>query len=391
MFINQHKPNLKQDSSASSALQRLPWIGNFLRFGMGETLQRLGLLISFMVMVGVIVWLMQRFYLKPAEALTAAASAIETAPEDVVAPLPNAPLFDKNALDAAGLTRLAFLHTILPVINRTEVLLYEVAPGDNIFSIAEKFNLKPETLLWGNRYTLGDNPHLIVPGQQLNILPVNGVYHQWNAGEGLNGVAGFYQVTPEDIINYPGNRLDPATIGDYANPNIEPDTMLVIPGGVGTFIDYTPRITREEPATAQILGAGACTGSYEGISGSLSFIWPTTERYLSGFDYTPAANHFGIDIAGAQGNPVYAADSGVVVYAGYNDYGYGEMVVIDHGYGWQTLYAHLSVINVSCGQEVIKGETIGLVGNTGNSSGAHLHFEIRQDEYGRLNPWDYLR
>ena len=91
------------------------------------------------------------------------------------------------------------------------------------------------------------------------------------------------------------------------------------------------------------------------------------------------------------GNPIFAADNGVIVYAGWNDYGYGEMVVIDHGYGWQSLYAHLSVINVGCGQEVFRGDTIGLMGSTGNSSGPHLHFELRSDEYGRVNPWDFLQ
>jgi murein DD-endopeptidase MepM/ murein hydrolase activator NlpD len=124
--------------------------------------------------------------------------------------------------------------------------------------------------------------------------------------------------------------------------------------------------------------------------GSLVFVWPTTEHYLSGFDYSPETNHFGIDIAGQMGNPIFAADNGVVVYAGWNDYGYGEMIVIDHGSGWQTLYAHLSQVNVSCGQEVMKGDVIGLMGSTGKSTGPHLHFEMRSDDYGRVNPWNFL-
>jgi hypothetical protein len=292
-----------------------------------------------------------------------------------------------------GVARQADLHTVLPVITntRTQVIEYTVESGDSIFSIAEKFNLKPETILWGNRYTLRDDPHYIVPGQTLNILPVDGVYHKWSAGEGLNGVASVYGVTPEEIIDWPGNNLDAAEIGDFANPDIPPDTMLVVPGGQGSYMDlYTPRITRDEPATAKNLGAGACTGSYDGITGTLTFIWPTTEHYLSGYDYSPEANHYGIDIAGQLGNPIYAADNGVVVYAGWNDYGYGEMIVIDHGAGWQTLYAHLSQVNVGCGQEVYQGETIGLMGSTGKSTGPHLHFEMRSDDYGRVNPWDFL-
>jgi murein DD-endopeptidase MepM/ murein hydrolase activator NlpD len=285
------------------------------------------------------------------------------------------------------------LHTILPIQqNRYDVIQYTIEPGDSIFSIAEQFNLQPETLLWSNRYTMGDDPHFILPGQILNILPVDGVYHRWSLGERLTVVADFYNVTPEDIINWQGNELDPDEIGDYDNPKIPDGKMLVIPGGKGTYPDFrTPRISRDEPATAKHLGPGACVGSFEGITGSLSFLWPTTERYLSGYDYNPATNHFAIDIAGALGNPIFAADSGVIVYAGWNDYGYGEMIVVDHGFGWQTLYAHLSRVDVSCGQEVYQGDVIGLMGSTGMSTGPHLHFEMRSDEYGRVNPWDFLR
>jgi murein DD-endopeptidase MepM/ murein hydrolase activator NlpD len=124
--------------------------------------------------------------------------------------------------------------------------------------------------------------------------------------------------------------------------------------------------------------------------GTGTFLWPSTEHYLSGYDYSPETNHFGIDVAGQLGNPIFTADSGVVTYAGWNDYGYGEMIVIDHGSGWQTLYAHLSQVNVTCGQEVNQGDTIGLMGSTGQSTGPHLHFEMRNDDYGRVNPWDFL-
>ena len=362
------------------------------RMGLGDSALRGATVITTLVLVLLVVWVMDAFYLEAANPEIDSLSAVSA--ETLVTPATRVdpPLFNAGGSDASGVARQADLHTTLPLRQtRYEVVEYTVESGDSIFSIAEKFDLKPETILWGNRYTLGDDPHFILPGQTLNILPVDGVLHMWTAGEGLNGVASFYNVTPEDIINWPGNDLDPDEIGDYANPNIPPDTMLVIPGGQGTYTDWrTPRISREEPATAKHLGPGACTGSYEGITGSLVFIWPSTERYLSGFDYTPDTNHFGIDIAGRTGNPIYAADHGVVVYAGWNDYGYGEMVVIDHGSGWQTLYAHLNQVNVSCGQEVIQGEVIGLMGSTGKSTGPHLHFEIRSDEYGRVNPWNFL-
>jgi LysM repeat protein len=386
------QPENTNDKPQQNGLLRL-W-ERLRRLGLGDSTLRFTTAAITLVLVLVVVGVMNAFYLpdvESAERLTGAAAAEAlTAPTEFV----EAPEYALGGSTVeTGVARRADLHTVLPVVTniRSQVIQYTVESGDSIFSIAEKFDLKPETILWGNRYTLRDDPHFIVPGQVLNILPVDGVYHKWSAGEGLNGVASVYGVTPEDIINWSGNDLNPAEIGDFANPNIPPDTMLVVPGGHGSYMDiYTPRITRDEPATASNLGAGACTGAIDGVTGTLTFLWPSTEHYLSGYDYSPETNHYGIDIAGELGNPIYAADNGVVVYAGWNDYGYGEMVVIDHGAGWQTLYGHLSQINVGCGQEVYQGETIGLMGNTGKSTGPHLHFEMRSDDYGRVNPWDFL-
>jgi len=362
------------------------------RWGLGDSTLRIGTTLTTAVMILLLVWVIGTFYDHNPRAMDESSSIAMAESLNMPTPTLPPPMFNAGGANPEGIARSVGLNTVLPVRQaRYDVIEYTVESGDSIFSIADKFNLKPETILWGNRYTLGDDPHFIVPGQSLNILPVDGVYHQWSSGEGLNGVASFYDVTPEDIINWPGNGLDPDQIGDYANPNIPPDKMLVIPGGQGTYTDWrTPRISRDEPATAKHLGPGACTASYDGINGSLTFIWPSTERYLSGFDYNPETNHFGIDIAGKLGNLIFAADHGVVVYAGWNDYGYGEMIVIDHGSGWQTLYAHLNQVNVFCGQEVYQGDTIGLMGSTGKSTGPHLHFEMRSDEYGRVNPWNFL-
>jgi murein DD-endopeptidase MepM/ murein hydrolase activator NlpD len=90
------------------------------------------------------------------------------------------------------------------------------------------------------------------------------------------------------------------------------------------------------------------------------------------------------------GNPIYAADTGVVVYAGWNNFGYGNVVVIDHGNGWQTLYAHMETLAVGCGSYVYAGDYIAGMGSTGNSSGPHLHFEMMHDAYGKVNPNLYL-
>ena len=122
-----------------------------------------------------------------------------------------------------------------------QVITYTVQDGDTIFRIAEMFDLAPETILWGNPDTFGDLTNVsLMPGIVLNILPVDGAYHPWKAGEDLNEVAKSYGVSTQVIVNWPGNHLDPITLGDYSNPNIEPGTMLVIPGGHLPFTSWSP-------------------------------------------------------------------------------------------------------------------------------------------------------
>jgi murein DD-endopeptidase MepM/ murein hydrolase activator NlpD len=289
--------------------------------------------------------------------------------------------------DSSGIARLALLHTTLPTRPRFTVTTYTVQKGDTIYGIAEKFNLKPETILWGNTDTLADDPDMIMPGQVLNIMPEDGAYHKWIAGEGLNAVAKYFNVTPQDIIDWPGNNLTAESVGDLAHPNIAPDTMIFIPGGHAQFSDWkAPLIPRSNPAVAYVLGPGSCGEIYTGAVGTGTFVWPSTIHSLSGYHFDPSINHYGIDEAGHLGSPIYATDSGVVVYAGWSNVGYGNMIVIDHGNGWQSLYAHLSEIDVGCGQSVDQGDTIGLMGSTGNSTGPHLHFELRSATYGRVDP-----
>ncbi len=134
---------------------------------------------------------------------------------------------------------------------------------------------------------------------------------------------------------------------------------------------------------------GACEVPFTGPVGTETFMWPASNHYLSGYNFS-WRYHPGIDIATQLGDPIYASDTGVVVFAGWNSQGYGNLVVLDHGNGWETLYAHLSQFNVDCGQAVYQGSVIGYAGSTGNSTGPHLHFEILNDTYGRVNPWSYL-
>jgi murein DD-endopeptidase MepM/ murein hydrolase activator NlpD len=135
-------------------------------------------------------------------------------------------------------------------------------------------------------------------------------------------------------------------------------------------------------------GEATCSGEFLAQPGTGIFAWPTDQHYLSGYDYSWW--HTGLDITTWLGDNIYAADAGIVVYAGWNIWGYGNLIVIDHGNGWHTLYAHLSQINVTCGQAVEQGVVVGLAGSTGHSTGPHLHFEMRHEGEGRVNPWGYL-
>jgi len=377
----------KKERKTPGIFQRL--VDTFVDIGLGESLLRAGTTVLSISLLVVVIWLLRIFYAQGAEPVEASASGLETAP---TVPVPVGESAQQVSLDAfGGIPRLAQVHTIIPSRPRQEIEKYTVVEGDTIFGIAEKFGLKPPTVLWGNYYLLQDNPHALQPGQELNILPVDGTYHEWQVGEGLNAVSSYYGVSPEDIINYPANNLDPAAIGDYATPNIEPGTWLIVPGGQREFISWSAPlgVTRENPASARVLGPGACEPISGGAVGFGAFIWPSNNHYLSGFDYAPNANHWGLDIAGNEGEGVYATDAGVVVYAGFNNYGYGNMIMVDHGNDFQSLYAHLSGISVGCGQSVGQGDLIGAIGNTGRSSGSHLHFEIRAIS-SFVNPWDVL-
>ncbi len=378
-------PSKKNDGSPGFFSR---FVNTLISIGLGESMLRAGTTFLSVILLVTVIWLLRLFYAQ-ASAAKETTNALQTGPTAAVEQIKNVPA--QSDVVFGGIPRLAQVHTNIPSRPRQEVLKYKVVAGDTIFGIAEKFGLKPETILWANYYVLLDDPHALKEGQELNILPVDGTYHQWQQGEGLNGVASYYGVKPEDILAYPANNLDAATIGDPTHPNIKPGTWLVIPHGRREFISWSAPlgVTRQNPASARVLGPGACDPVSGGAIGYGNFIWPANKHYLSGFDYTPAANHYGIDIAGNLGEAVYATDAGVVVYAGWNNYGYGNMIMIDHGNNFQSLYGHLSAINVGCGQSVGQGDVIGAIGSTGHSSGPHLHFEIRSLS-SFVNPWDVL-
>ncbi len=257
-------------------------------------------------------------------------------------------------------------HTVIQEKPRDRVITYTVQAGDTVFDIAKRFGITPETIMWSNP-DLEDNPDWLPVGMEIVILPVSGVYHTVKAGDTVEKLAKEYKVDPSAIINYPLNNLKPPY-------ELTPGQKLIIPGGEKP---YKPKIVRHYTGP---IPPGAAKGTGR-------FSWPIDGAlYITQYYWRL---HRAIDIGVPEGTPVYAADSGFVVYAGWNDQGYGKLVIIDHRNGFMTYYAHLSVVKVDVGMSVHKGQIIGLSGNTGRSSGPHLHFEIRLNGVPR-NPLGFL-
>ena len=360
----------------------------------GALLQQIGLnmlMVGLLVLLGFLAW--QRFFgHKPDETVVAQPLQPTSDQAETTGPQPTLPVglppLSTPIASIDGITRSTDIETIIPSRPRVKVITYTVQAGDTLFSIASNYGLKPETLLWGNYEVLEDNPHLLKPAQVLNILPLDGTYYEWKDGDTLTGVADFFKTDSHAIISYPGNFFD-LTQNDPST-SVQPGTWVIVPGGKRAIKDWgPPAITRSNPASAKYYGEGACGNVYEGAVGTGTFVWPTTDHGVSGYTFDPGV-HPAVDISGAEGNSIFATDSGVVVYAGWSDYGYGYLIVIDHGTGWQSAYAHLSAVAVGCGQSVYQGGYIGALGNTGNSSGAHLHFELIING-AKVNPLDYTR
>jgi murein DD-endopeptidase MepM/ murein hydrolase activator NlpD len=266
------------------------------------------------------------------------------------------------------LQRTAIPFTAVQEKPRAVIENYTVKAGDTVLAIAARFGLQPETIMWANS-SIEQNPDRLAIGDLLNILPFDGVLHIVKPGDTLSGLAAKYKVDASAIIGYSENQLADAsaalTIG----------SQIVVPGGTKPFITpqiNTPVMRVDAPADA--------------AKGSGSFSWPTSGNVTQQF----WGGHRAIDIGSWVGAPVKSADSGYVVEAGggWNG-GYGNHVLVDHGNGFATLYAHLNSIFVRPGESISRGQQIGTVGMTGNSTGPHLHFEIRYQGSPR-NPFNWL-
>jgi murein DD-endopeptidase MepM/ murein hydrolase activator NlpD len=285
--------------------------------------------------------------------------------------------------------------TIIPARSRSTVITYSVKKDDNLRSIAEKFGLEQSTIIWSNNRFYVNAMRI---GLELNILPVDGVYHHVQAPQTVAEIAETYEVDPYVIVDSEYNTLFGAT----AQTILPEGLYVVVPGGQGSTepIYWDPGIVMSTDDSNQV-GTGVSAGTdyaafaigdpgscgRQAVSGGSPPVSPPIRaRYTITQDFT--WNHGGIDLAVPPGTLVYAAGGGTVIFSGWSTWGYGYTVVLAHG-GSLSIYGHLNGPFVGCGEVVTAGQNIAVTGNSGRSSGPHLHFEIRGPGGTPVNPWNY--
>jgi LysM repeat protein len=284
--------------------------------------------------------------------------------------------------DVRVVSRLPVPRTVVPERSRARIVTYTVRRGDTLPGVAARFDLSLHTIVWNNRGVFQDVPWLIRPGTELLILPVDGIYHTVRDGETVAGIAAIYDVAVADLYN----EWNDLRWGRCPHEG----QRLVVPGGEEGTLPWQPPVRYAVPGLAT-RRYEVCDGEViEGPVGHGWFTYPTGRSEISGWLFHDPRRpmHIGLDYRCKLGDPIYAADNGAVTKAGRNGT-YGIMVEIDHGSGFITRYAHFSSATVECGDSVYQGDLIGYCGNTGWSSGSHLHFEIRHDDAPQ-NPQTYL-
>ena len=241
-----------------------------------------------------------------------------------------------------------------------EIRVYTVREGDSLSQIAEMFDVTTNTIRWANDL---DSSTRIQPGDSLVILPITGVRHLVKSGDTPSSIATKYDGDADEILSY--NQLESAA-------DLVVGETIIIPGGAVHQAPATPApSTRSDPAVPAPSTSGGGGGFAHPVPGALR------TQGIHGYN--------AVDLAAGHGTPIRAAAAGEVIVSkssGWNG-GYGNYIVVRHGNGSQTLYAHLSSNLVGVGAYVGQGETIGRMGSTGRSTGTHLHFEVR----GARNPF----
>ncbi|MEK7544494.1 MAG: M23 family metallopeptidase [Patescibacteria group bacterium] len=243
---------------------------------------------------------------------------------------------------------------------RDQVITHVVVSGDTLSTVAQKFGVSIDTIKWSNDLKRDS----LSIGQELKIPPVSGIVHKVKEGDTVQSIAKKYRTESQKIVNFPFN--DFADLDTFA---LNIGQTLIVPDGIQP---EAPAIVRPLPPT------------FAGGSGQL--LWPAGGIITQ----YPVWYHNALDIASSAAPGIAAAESGTVTLVEYLRYGYGYHVIVSHGDGLSTLYAHLSEIYVKTGDRLARGQILGRMGSTGRSTGTHLHFEVRKNGI-IVNPLPFLK
>lgn len=252
---------------------------------------------------------------------------------------------------------------------RQEIIDYTVQAGDVLGTIATKFGLDINSILWANNLSYYS---IIRPGDTLKILPISGVLHTVKSGENLSFIAKTYNADMDKILAF--NNLKDVNA-------LKKGQELIIPDGIKK-VTAKATVAKTSPYSLKTI-LPISKDIYNTLS---NFIWPATANRITQYYHL---GHHAIDIGGKTGAPIYAIEKGQATLSGWSS-GYGNNIIIDHGGGQKSRYAHFSKLYVKKGAFVEKGQQIGEMGSTGNSTGPHLHIEININGVN-VNPLQYLK
>ena len=259
-----------------------------------------------------------------------------------------------------------------------QIMVYTVQEGDTLSEIADLFNISTNTIIWENNIS----GKKITVGQKLNILPMTGVKHIVKKGDTVSKIADKYEADAGDILVF--NDIS-------AGDGLKQGDIIFVPNGIIKAV--------VAPKPIAHVNTGSSKNDDETPSNNTKvqsgyYMRPAVGGITSPYGSRRGGFHPGVDIGNARGTTVVAAADGVVLVAVTGCFegnarcggGYGNHIDIQHANGTMTRYGHLSKVNVSAGQDVSQGDKIGAIGSTGNSTGPHLHFEIRNSSGSTMRP-----
>lgn len=271
--------------------------------------------------------------------------------------------------------------------NKVETIKYTVNSGDTLQKIAKKFNISVDTIKLNNKSARTGK---LKKGDTLSFPSVDGFYYKIKKNDTISKIAKLYGVKTSDIVNF--NDINPKRLKAGSTIFLKGVTFQKI-----IQLEEAEKKPQEKPKASKPSKASPSSPSgadsypsssssgfghpvrYAGVASPFgNRFHPVLKRYIL---------HTGVDLV-AKYVPLRAAREGIVSFAGYMN-GYGKIIIIKHANGYETRYAHLSVISTNVGERVSKGDLIGKTGASGRVTGPHLHFEIRKDGVPK-NPMKYL-